>query len=520
MKRVLLLTLISVTACSPANAPDFTLGVSKQAVNLAVGASEVLDVTILPSNGFDQEVDLSLVKVTAPAGVTGGFSLSPTKTTSQLTLKADLSVAPGSYTLLVRASSLSSQPLKREQTITLNVPTPTTVTVMGTVKNAFGVPLENASVRIGGTATVTSATGGFTFTNVQPPYTVSVVQAGQTTEHSFEGITRADPSLLLFQATGGMPLQGSAMFSGTLNPGVGVVFPNPANTVAQVAFSAQTARLTQVSAPYVNIVGLLAAQGPSYSGLEAAWTGSSSVVGRIHALQWRHMAADPGRPEAFLAYGSQDAAPSNGQSLTKNIFMQAITSGALTANLTLPAGMTLNSRQLYLNLGPKSVFFIAQNTGSSPNISLITPSIGKTLSFAAAATGPDGRSSAMQISGLQASQVVDQALVTPPNPASPANNALDVPLAASLNWSKPTNSLSIVFVGAPGLPNRVIYTSAASTQPGFTAAKEYTWLVASVGPMVSMDEFAGDKWADGYPTFGWDIGFFTATSRVMKFKTL
>ncbi|MCS7068855.1 MAG: hypothetical protein RMK51_00885 [Meiothermus sp.] len=518
-----LLFLPILAACGggtnpPPSPGDFQISLGSQTLTLGAGGSGSVPVTLEKTGGFQAEVSLALVRIPSSLQVSGSFSPNPIQTTSTLNLSLGSSLGPGTYTLLVRASALvNGQTLKRERELTLTVLPSTTFAVTGQVRNYYGKPLAGVPVCQGSTCVDTDAQGRFALGGVSAPYRLSV-RPSSTEEHTFEGLTRPDPLLLLFTTTGGSLPERSANLGGSLTPQAG--FPNPAHTVAQVVFEAPQAKLTQFVLPGHNLRPLFPGQGPAYS-LNAVWHETSSVEGRVHVLQWKYLPGAPGIPTSFLAYGSAPITLSQGASATLNVGLSPIETGALTVNLTNPSGLTLRSRQLYANLGSRSLFLFATNAAASPlNLSWATPVIpGKTLTFAAFASEPDGRTLSLQQNGLGANGVLDVELPVPPALSSPAPNQSGVATGASLRWSRPAGSISILSLAKTGQPTRLFYTDGTALTPGLQGGSTYNWLVLSVGPFESIDAFAGTTWAGGYPTFGWDTSFFSATSALRSFST-
>ncbi|MBO1438416.1 hypothetical protein [Meiothermus sp. CFH 77666] len=528
--RYRLLSLLLIAGCAGGNPTpppppvvgDFQIALSNGTLNLEAGTTGSLEVTLEKTGGFSAEVQLSLVRVPSTLGVNASFSQNPIQSSSTLTLNPSSGLAPGEYTLLVRATAnVSGQVLKRERTLNLGVSASSQISVSGQAKNRFGQPLANVPVCQGSRCVNTDAEGRFSLSGVRPPYDLTVRPAA-TQEHTFLGLSRPDPLLLLFTSQGGAPAEQTASLSGTLLPqsGSGITFPNPSNTGVQVVFGAPQARLTQFVPPGYNLQALFPGQGPAYT-LSTAWNGTGSVQGRVYALQWRHAAGAPGTPEAFLAYGSRVVSLDPGESVSLNVGVAPISTGALSVNLTNPSGLTLRSRQLYVNLEARSLFLVASNNAESPlNLSWATPVIpGKTLTFAAYADAPDGRTLSFQQNGLGPNGLINLNLPVAPNPLSPGQNQSGLSLNTPLQWSRPATSICLLFLSSAGQPTRTFYTDRTTVVPGLEANRTYTWGLTCYGPFANIDAFATDSWPLGYPAFGWDTTFFSATTPARSFST-
>lgn len=158
----LLLAALAVVACDddddPTDPPGtVTLSVSRSALDVTAGASDTLTVTIARSGGFTGAVDLSIEG--APTGVTAALAtptLTPTQTSSAVTITVVAAVAPGAYPLIVRAEG--DGVTDRETTVTLTVIAPT---VAGFTLAATP---DTVNIAQGGTANslvTLTRTGGF-----------------------------------------------------------------------------------------------------------------------------------------------------------------------------------------------------------------------------------------------------------------------------------------------------------------------------------------------------------------------
>ena len=93
-------TTVTLTIPSP---PDFVLSASPASVSVAQGSSGTTTISMMPQNGFNGSVDLSVTGL--PAGATGNFNPTPTASSSVLTLTIDTATPVGTYPLTVTGTS-------------------------------------------------------------------------------------------------------------------------------------------------------------------------------------------------------------------------------------------------------------------------------------------------------------------------------------------------------------------------------------------------------------------------------
>lgn len=156
----------AVATYAPVPRPSFALSLSPSSLTVQRGGQGQTALTLTPQNGFTGTVDLSLM------GAPSGVSLSPTSlqvtgtapVNQTLTLTVAPSVAPGTYTLQVKATSGS---LGAQAALTLVVPAPSF---------AFAVSPTSLSIVQGSTGTFVASlqsqngfSGDVSFSLVSPP---------------------------------------------------------------------------------------------------------------------------------------------------------------------------------------------------------------------------------------------------------------------------------------------------------------------------------------------------------------
>ena len=108
---VLLILSVVLTACPSNPPPDFTLSLNPTSLTVQQGSSGTTQLTITPQNGFTGTVALSLVD--GSGNPVPGITLAPTSVnvtgsspvTLNLTVSVGSGVAPGTYSLQLRATS-------------------------------------------------------------------------------------------------------------------------------------------------------------------------------------------------------------------------------------------------------------------------------------------------------------------------------------------------------------------------------------------------------------------------------
>jgi hypothetical protein len=513
---VLAFSLLSCQPAPPMPTPNFSLEADLTAASLKPNGKTNIAIQVIGENGFNGDVSLSSVVIESAAKLTSSYVPATTKAKSTLTLSADAASAPGTYTVLVKGSAVIAEKLEsRDFSLEITVLAPTTITVAGKVLNAFGQAVSNANVSIASKTPVqTNANGEFEFLEVEKPYTVSVTVGSQV--HVFSGLTRANPTLPLLNNTGGAPLTGTNTVAGTLSGGAG--FPNPSNHLTQVVFAHPNATTTYTGA-IKNVAGLLAGQGGAYS-LTSQWTGANSVSGTLYALQWATDPASLTRPTQYKGFGSRAVTLSNGiNPAAQNIALAPVNTGNINLALTPSSGTTVTGRGVYVNLDSRAFFVLVNEVTPDTNATYAVPEItGKGLSVGVSATHSSTGTALVQKSGIQAGAAVGLSIPAPALLTSPNNNATLTGLKPTLTYTPVANSVSVVVV-SNDVKSTIYYTTATSTSVQLTAAKKYTWAVASLGGYATLDAFTGEDWSSGYPTLGINRDFSLFQSSTRTFNT-
>ena len=512
LKALVILSLLLLAACRTDPAPptpppetgDFSLLLAKDGLSVTPGGVGNVAVTVVAEDGFDKAVAFSVVG--APLGLSATFAPPASANQSTLTLNLPATQEVKTYDFFVKGSAtVNGALLEHTAPLKLTVTAPPGISVSGVVRNALGNPLADAVVRLGRKTATTGAGGKFSLSEVTTPYTLVVQPAGGSVQHEFVNLTRPDPTLVLLAFTGGAPLTGKATVTGELS---GATFPVPEGQVGGVAFAG--------SGDARGNAGLTAGAGPGYS-LEATWSGSSSVSGTLYALYGTLNPAVSSLTASYSGFARREVTLSNSGLLGgQDLSLEPVPNSALSVKLTLPAGAALQSKSLFLNLGPESFFLLGSDPGADLISTYPTPVVpGKTLNVSVKAVQGD-RTILVQRAGLAANEVLDIALPAAVAPLTPADGALNVPQSATLTWGEVSDSVYVIVLDND---KRVVYTASDTYSTSLSANTLHTWYVLSLAPFSSLDDLAGARWSAGYPSPGDDQNLTATTSELMSFET-
>src|SRR5215813_11184764 len=205
-------------------------------------------------------------------------------------------------------------------------PASTSITVTGKLLDFSGGPGAFMPVMVAGKVTSSDANGNFTMVDVTSPYELVVLQPTIKYAQVFEGVTRKDPIVLVYQPSSSTPKKASLVvnFSGT-GTGYGLMdVSNPVNANG-------------------GVTGSVATPGTSYS-QDLQWTGPSSFEGNVCAILYKNV---NGVATAINAFGEEDRVSlRDGQTTTVGVNMAAVQSKAVSGTVTVPTGFTLNYKIL------------------------------------------------------------------------------------------------------------------------------------------------------------------------------
>jgi hypothetical protein len=482
---VLVFALVACDTSSPTPA-DFNFSLGSSLITLTQATTDSVSISISRQN-HTGEIVFSISGI--PAGVTPTFDpLATTGDASTLEFEVAASVAAGSYSLLVKAESGGVQ---KEKNLTLKVQAPATVTVTGKIIDAFMQPLAGLPVKINGVSDVSEADGSFSIAGVSAPYDVIIINNPTNTGFIFQGLSRVDPTLQLFDLSSAPSF--SAQVSGNLAGGAG--FPNPASHQAIIAFGSEDGSGRLRLAP---------ASGPAYGPMSVNWSGTTTTNGSLHALQWKVNAS--GLPTDYTGYAKKAFSLSDGGvfgSPATDLNLSNVSELNISGTVSLPSGYSSQGRVMYVDWGKNTTSLLAMEPSLTPNFTYATPNLPDTtmtlLNLACGVGGCAGlnNSSWVYKTGLSVSASnVGLANFKIPSPSLPVDVAVGIDADTEFSWEAMDNSVHMVmFQGGGANPDYVVVTTKNTTKLpdlsaeglGLPSGANYSWMVLGFNPFATMD---------------------------------
>jgi hypothetical protein len=355
------------------------------------------------------------------------------------------------------------------------------ITVTGKVLDSSGGPAAFLPVLVAGKVTSSDANGNFTMAGVTSPYELVVLQPTIMYAQVFEGVTRKDPIVLVFQSQSSTPKKASLVvnFSGT-GTGYGLMdVSNPVNANG-------------------GVTGAVGTPGTSYS-QDLQWTGPSSFEGNVCAILYQNV---NGVATAINAFGEEDRVfLQDGQTTTVGLNMAAVQSKVVSGKVTVPTGFTLNYKVLGFVCGgnaQRPSYPFTFDTSSSTDFSYPTPVTPNVLYMAASAQKGNAYVYVQQSGVAPDGSGITLALPPAIEQTLPANNALGIAASASFSWSPTTVGLSQVTVSPvnPGPLSLTIFTASATvTLPDLSAlgyplvkGVTYRWAINADSSIQTLDD--------------------------------
>lgn len=348
-----------------------------------------------------------------------------------------------------------------------------TIDVSGTVTGFIGRPLAGVDVMIGDTTVTTDDDGAFAIAGVTAPYDARVVANGGAT--IFLGLTRADPSLHLYESDG---TYRTAQIDGVMSGGAG--FPNPSDHVFAIAFDGFDTHDENWS--------FSIGDGPDYH-LQPQWYGPAAEEGTLLAVQYHQV--DNGHPLDYDGIGVLDVVVSDGGLFAdQDLVLQPVGDAVVAGMLGIPPEAEYSQVRMFVGVGDEASVFAGYEDDP-----------GDTYSFAAP-DGADAWMSTTLIAGVGSSGVfafrtaiaadtLDADLDIPvlPTWTAPANDGA-IADDSMLQWSGIADAVSVVLLSCDGGDVGVRIVTADSSTPVPDVADLGTLLPAGADCYVLLDQYA------------------------------
>jgi hypothetical protein len=372
---------------------------------------------------------------------------------------------------------------------------PRSLTVSGTVVSAARQPISGLAVLIAGKAPVnTDAAGRFSFTDVTPPYDLTIVDAANKEAAVYRQLHRADPTLVLFTPAGTVH---TAQLQGGISGGH---YPQASDEFTVVAFLAPDTFAQSATDAYGGFV---------MSGPALQWYGPSALSGTLHALQMRYVPST-GLPSAFTGYASKPLTVADGSiSVGQDLALLPITSSNVSGTVTAPAGYALQGKGVGTTLdGALALYF--EDASTSAGFSYVVPVVpGGQALVSATVSKPGGGTTFYARRGLApGASGVQLAPYAPPEAILPADGATRVDSQMRFSWTPFTRGIHLVMFEpvSAGAPRITVVTAETSASiPDLSAlglalprSTQYTWHVEGVGPLADVDAAASLSLLDAW----------------------
>lgn len=308
----------------PGEDPSLIVTLSESSLSLLRGASTTLEVDVTRAGPPTGDVTLA-VDGALPAGVTAVFdppTLGLNESTSLLTVSADATTADTAFELVVAgaAADLGNGSAEAEASLIVDV---NGLTVQGRVRDVFGRVLRDVLVGSQGKRTVTGPDGGFTLTDLAVPYDLMLVRRDVPALHEYEGLTAADPDLVVyhrFQLPAGISVA-------SLNGYVAGGAPLPAGEMVFVCAEGLNAV----------VYGCDPVEGgeDSYE-LQLSWHTRAPQEVRVHAFHALLKADDT--VDEYLGYSVVTGTIGDGDAFTRDLVFEPVDTTTLTGTVVRGQG--------------------------------------------------------------------------------------------------------------------------------------------------------------------------------------
>jgi hypothetical protein len=395
------------------------------------------------------------------------------------------------------------------------------ITVSGRVIDFFRRPVPEAPVTLGEQSVLTNDAGEFTFTDVVPPYDVSLIAS--TTRDGFgflnyayvyQGLTRPDPTLQVYN--------GLTARSGDLDLTIDTAIFDVDQRAVLYAFSSSDGHSSSLSI-----------DAPLTTGLTQNWDGPDATAGNAHALLVLRSGSSDGDPP--LVYESYETAPlafNDGATsvLTLDMPSESITPVTLTG--TVDSGTFGEQTHLIsVRFNDGTILPLLEDDSTAPGFAYSVPSLPSTSLIVAASAGSTPYAVA-HADGVPAAadQNIALTLPRPVSTSSPGGGSVAGP-ETIFRWSTLgqttgvyvwhlesdgffegisviTSSSEIQF---PRVPGYSMVLSQQPVDPEVLSTFYFYWVVETHGDYASVDAATGP---DGFfDSFAYDRTIGTGPSR-------
>ena len=378
----------------------------------------------------------------------------------------------------------------------------TSITINGFAKDWIGGPVAGQVVLVKGkAAVVTGPDGAFSVPGVTAPYQISLIMSTQRLVITYDGLTRADPTLCYL--IGSLGVSKSATITGTV--------PAAAGKVTRVQFVSGMMEW-----------GTYADPGTGSYTIVASWTDSATTcTGTMYVLRWTQ--GTNWLPTGYDAFVERNHVISAGGSSTVNFITTDFADPAeqtIAGSVVCPTGYTLTDKALFLSFGNAMLPLGSEiPPGSTNNFSYIVPTIaGATNGVVATAdASPPWRWVRFYKTGIPGgASGVNMALEAAPQPILPVDNGINVDTSTQFLWTPGggTGISEVWLVGGTNDPTYCILTAANTISipnfspqgQGLPANTRYTWNVHRYYPS-SMDGIASGSFPAFTQGHRGDVGF-------------
>lgn len=365
---------------------------------------------------------------------------------------------------------------------------PSVITVTGRVVDFFD-PVPNVNVLVDGKTTTTAADGTFSVAGVQRPYDVTLSFSGNSDVWIYQGLTRSDPTVQIFN----LGTQHQASVSASIGSApyasneVGAVFPG-GSTLAYGGAGGSTGSST-IGPGTVN------------------WSATDPLQVTLYGI--RAIVDGSGNPTSYTGYGSLAVSLHNADTLTglSVPITSSVSTGALSGSLTAPSGYTLTDGRAIIRFGSASAGALVglplANATPSGSFSNTMLPVGTSISHGLAAQATDGAGDYSLAWGAVTIPSASANLTLPDvaMPTAPASGATNVAPGTVLGWTTLAGSVYLAEMypaGSSGTRVYIVTTDTSTTLPDLSVISRalptgagYKFAVSTIGPFASMDAAAG-----------------------------